>query len=119
LDEQYQQDVYWADLAKCRVSLRSTAEGEPICPVCGAIWAAGAEHAWHLTNETTDDGLVVVMPSWSICMQCETEFGNDDIPEEGQTLDQSWALLRAKWLARSSRTPEALAQLRTNLHLEV
>lgn len=99
------------------VHLRTASDGSPICPVCGCVWPHGAGHAWGGTGEMAAHGLTIVGPSWDTCPCCKTEFGNDDVPDEGETLEQSWAVLRTRWLERVGRAPDVLAQLRHNLEL--
>lgn len=111
--------IYWAEPVKQSIKLRTNLTGQPVCPVCGTAWDVGAEHAWCVTGQVTRDGSAVVVASYSICPVCNTEFGNDDIPSEGETLEQSWAWLRGQWLERVGRTPDILDQLRTNLGLDV
>ena len=76
------------------VRLLRTAGGRPICPVCGMVWATGAESAWVETGERTPAGVAIVTPSWGICPGCWTQFGLDDDPEPGGTLESAWAALR-------------------------
>jgi hypothetical protein len=110
---------YWADLANCRVVLRTTSAGAPVCPVCGAISPPGSEAAWHDSGQKTRDGMTIVAPSYGVCPTCHTEYGNDDMPAPSQTLDQRWGVLRERWWEQNGRSPVALAQLRENLGLKV
>jgi hypothetical protein len=110
-------EIVWADVVRQKVTLYRTSDNRPVCPVCGRLWAVGGEHAWHDTPQRTAEGLVVVMPSWAICIECGTEFGSDDAPAEGETLEDAWAQLRQRWLERVGRNPTALRQLSENLGL--
>jgi hypothetical protein len=101
------------------VRLRSTSDGRPICPVCGCVWSSGAEHAWDKTGSTIEGGLPVVGPSGGICPCCKTEFGNDDAPDPGETLEMSWAVLRERWLQKTGRNAAALEQVREHLGLDL
>ena len=107
--------TYWAEHAKKPLKLVWTPDGQAICPVCGVAWGSGAGHAWVETEQRTAEGLTVVTPSYWICPVCNTEFGNDDMPAEGETLEESWAWLRDRWLERVGRSPDVLERLRKNL----
>jgi hypothetical protein len=107
-------EVSEAALTGDPVHLRTTPDGSPICPVCGSIFEVGAESAWTKTGEFTARGLPIVRPSWGICPCCHTEFGNDDTPNPGETLEAVWAELRQKWLQQAPNKSDALKQLREN-----
>ncbi len=99
--------------------LRRTSDGCPICPVCGCVWSPGADHAWDYSGSKTEEGLPLVGPSGGICPCCITEFGNDDVPEPGETLDEVWADLRERWLQKRGRDAAAMEQVRDNLGLDL
>ena len=99
--------------------LRTTPDGKPVCPVCGCVWPNGAEAAWSETGEAFPDGVAIVAPSWDICPCCHTEFGNEDVPDHGNSLDHVWAVLRQKWLQHVGRSADALRQVRENLGVDV
>lgn len=101
------------------VRLRTPADGRPICPVCGLKWDAGAEPAWAKNGEMTAEGVPLVEPNWGICPCCNTEFGNDDVNGPAETLEASWARLRADWLDKHGATDSARRQLRDNLGPDV
>ena len=79
----------------CIGTLRTTADGRPICPVCDMVGMSGSpEGAREKTGEFDSRGLPTVTPSWDICPGCGTQFGLDDTPEPGESLDEVWAALR-------------------------
>jgi hypothetical protein len=84
------------------VRLRRTPDGRPLCPVCDVAWPSGAETAWRATGDRTPAGVLTVVPSWSICPGCSTQFGLDDGYDAGsdESLESAWAALRNRWQRR-------------------
>src|ERR1700754_1317275 len=95
--------VLWASVLKQNIDylrFRSALNGESfelpfigessVCPVCGLVGPPNAEPPWEETGETSSDGTPIASPSYGICPCCRTEFGNDDIPDPGQSLADSW-----------------------------
>ena len=109
----------WSKLTNEVVILRRTPDGRPVCPVCGVAWPSGAEHAWSGSGERNPEGLLIVAPSYDICPSCKTEFGNDDIPDSGESLADSWAWLRGKWLEQAGRSMDVVARLKKNLGVDI
>lgn len=100
------------------VRLRWTADGCPICPVCGLVFHAQGEASWRKSGQFTEGGLPIVQPTWGICPDCNTEFGEDDVPARGESLELAWANLRREWLAKVGGNAEVLARIRLHLGLE-
>jgi len=116
-DPDIQDEKVWVESTGEVVRLR-TKRGRPVCPVCGSLWSAGDEHAWHKSGESRPDGTPKVYPSYQICDCCNTEFGNDDTGGSDQSLASVWRLLRSEWLEKVGRCASALAQLRSNLGID-
>jgi hypothetical protein len=114
-DLSFADQLVWVDITHETVRLRRSQDNRPVCPVCGILGRPGEEDAWHDIGERSVNGLPIVLGSYSICPCCNTEFGNDDAPNPGESLAHAWASLRRRWLDRVGWTKDALEQLRRNL----
>jgi hypothetical protein len=96
------------------ITIHVDSDGNSACPVCGGVFPG--EWPWGECYECDGDGNATGEPyacaSFDICPCCNTQYGYDDSPKEGQLLADRWRELRLEWLRTVEITPAIREQLR-------
>ena len=106
--------VSWDDVVR-RIPIAFTDDGRSLCPVCG-VEGGEESHVWAYKGQ---DGSWVGSPSFDICPECGTLFGDSDIPAPGESIEDSWSVLRTRYLIEKHWSENARRRIRENLGIDV